>query len=106
MSHVTHIDSTEIVIRAARDEDMGEVARVAGRDTGDLPGGPILVAKVGTDVRAAISLEDGAVIADPFHRTAELVQMLKIRAGSVSRARRNHLGRRRGYRRRLTASRA
>ena len=106
MSHVIHIDSAEIIIRAARDEDMGEVARVAGRDTGDLPGGPLLVAKVGSDVRAAISLEDGAVIADPFHRTAELVQMLKIRAGSVSRARRNHLGRRRSHRRRLTASRA
>ena len=106
MSHVTHNDSAEIVIRAARDEDMGEVARVAGRDTGDLPAGPLLVAKVGRDVRAAISLDDGAVIADPFHRTAELVQMLRIRAGSVSRARRNHAARRRGHRRHLTAGRA
>ena len=59
---------------------MGAVARVAGRDTHELPAWPLLVAKVGSDVRAAISLTDGTVIADPFHRTAELVAMLRIRA--------------------------
>ncbi len=91
MSHVTHIDSPEITIRAARAEDMSEVARVAGRDTGDLPTGPVLVAKVGPNVRAAISLTDGAVIADPFHRTAELVQMLRIRAGAVAQSRNGHV---------------
>lgn len=83
MSHVTHIDSTEITIRAARAGDMGEIARVAGRDTDELPSGPLLVATAGERVRAAISLSDGAFVADPFHRTTELVEMLKIRAGAV-----------------------
>lgn len=107
MTHVTHIDSAEITIRAARAEDMGEVARVAGRDTGDLPAGPLLVAKVGSDVRAAISLSDGAVIADPFHRTAELVEMLKIRAGATRRVRRSHFAaRRRSSQRSVTSARA
>jgi len=91
MSHVTHIDTPEITIRAARAEDLSEVARVAGRDTGDLPAAPVLVAKVGSNVRAAISLADGTVVADPFHRTAELVQMLRIRAGAVAGARDPHL---------------
>jgi len=107
MSQVTHIDSSEITIRAARAEDMSEIARVAGRDTGDLPAGPVLVAKVGSDVRAAISLTDGAVIADPFHRTAELVQMLRIRAGAVARSRNRHIApRRRSRHAPLTAGRA
>jgi len=107
MSQVTHIDSSEITIRAARAEDMSEIARVAGRDTGDLPAGPVLVAKVGSDVRAAISLTDGAVIADPFHRTAELVQMLRIRAGAVARSRNGHIApRRRSRQAPLTAGRA
>jgi hypothetical protein len=88
MSNVTHIESAEITIRAARAEDMREIARVAGRDTHELPEGALLVAKVGSDVRAAISLVDGSVIADPFHRTTELVEMLKIRAVAVSAARR------------------
>ena len=107
MSHVTHNDSAEITIRAARDEDMREIARVAGRDTGELPAGPVLVAKVGSDVRAAISLSDGNVVADPFYRTAELVQMLKIRAGTVSGARNGHVARRKSSRHLpLTAGRA
>ena len=80
MSQVTHIDSTEILIHAARAEDMREVARVAGRDSGELPAGPLLVARVGGDLRAAISLSDGSVVADPFYRTTELIAMLKIRA--------------------------
>ena len=83
MSHVTHITSAEITIRAARAEDMSEIARVAGRDTHDLPAGPLLVGMVGERVRAAISLTDGAFVADPFHRTTELVEMLRIRAGAV-----------------------
>src|SRR5688500_19016201 len=90
MSNVTHIDSAEITIRTARPEDRAELARVAARDTHELPEGKLLVAKVGSNVRAAISLDDGTIIADPFHRTAELVAMLKIRAAAVPGARRGH----------------
>lgn len=108
MTHVTHIESAEITIRAARAEDMIDVARVAGRDTEELPAGPLLVAKVSDDVRAAISLADGTVIADPFHRTAELVEMLRIRAGAVNRSRRGQTAptRRRSRHRALTLGRA
>jgi hypothetical protein len=79
MSH-TITPSSEIRIRAAREADLGAVARVAGRDTHEPLAWPILVAEVGSDVRAAISLTDGEVAADPFHRTDELVAMLRIRA--------------------------
>lgn len=88
MASVIHIDSAEIVIRAARESDGRELARIAGRDTGAMPEGPILVAQVGSDIRAAISLNDGHAVADPFHRTAELVEMLRIRAGAVAASRR------------------
>jgi hypothetical protein len=98
MSNVTHMDSTEITIRAARAEDKGEIARVAARDTHELPAGKLLVAMVGSDVRAAISLDDGTIIADPFHRTAELVAMLKIRAGAVRAASRSRVAIRRRVR--------
>jgi hypothetical protein len=107
MANVTHTDSSEITIRAARAEDMGELARVAARDTHELPAGRLLVAKVGSDVRAAISIDDGTIIADPFHRTAELVAMLKIRAGAVTRARRGPVAlRRRSRHQPLSISRA
>jgi sulfur carrier protein ThiS len=70
----------EIRIRVAREDDLTAVTRVAGRDTSQPPAWPILVAEVGSEIRAAISLTDGEVVADPFHRTAELVEMLRIRA--------------------------
>ena len=79
MSHAP-TQGSEIRIRAARADDMADIARVAGRDTSPLPAQPLLVAEVGSDVRAAISIADGSVVADPFHRTAELVEMLRIRA--------------------------
>jgi hypothetical protein len=76
--------SPEIKIRAADEADLTAVAEVAGRDTSELPAWPMLVAEVGSDIRAAISLTDGDVVADPFHRTAELVAMLRIRARGAS----------------------
>ncbi|MDQ3759911.1 MAG: hypothetical protein M3331_08235 [Actinomycetota bacterium] len=106
MSHVTHIESAEITIRTARTEDMSEIARVAGRDTHELPMQPLLVAQVGEDVRAAISLKDGAFVADPFHRTSELVQMLKIRAGAVNGACHGEIASIRNPRRSVAATRA
>jgi hypothetical protein len=45
-----------------------------------VPAQPILVAEVDGDLRAALSMVDGAVIADPFHRTAPLVELLAARA--------------------------
>ena len=34
------------------------------------------------EVRAALSLDDGGSIADPFHRSLELVELLRARAGA------------------------
>lgn len=41
---------------------------------------PALVAEVDGELRAALSLVNGHVIADPFYRTAELVDLLLARA--------------------------
>jgi hypothetical protein len=78
-----HSTDSGITIRTATDADRQAIARIAGRDTAPAPAGRVLVATVGTEVRAAVSLEDGSVVADPFHRTAELVAMLRIRAGAA-----------------------
>jgi hypothetical protein len=76
----TRDNEPEIRIRKAGEADLGAVTRVAGRDSGEPLAWPILVATVGEEIRAAISLTDGEIVADPFHRTAELVAMLRIRA--------------------------
>jgi hypothetical protein len=81
---MSHRVNNEIRIRVARETDLAAVTRVAGRDSHRPPAWPILVAEVGAEIRAAISLTDGEVVADPFHRTAELVEMLRIRAENAS----------------------
>ena len=93
--------STLISIRAAGADDEHALRRLAQRDTRTLPRGELLVALVGGEPRAAISLASGEVVADPFHRTEELVRMLGLR-----RAQMHHelLSPRRGLRRLRLAS--
>jgi hypothetical protein len=79
-------DTTEprpVSIRLMRPTDTDELRRVAGRDSKVVPDGEKLVAIEQGEIRAAISLSSGAVIADPFHRTEELVRMLVMRRAQM-----------------------
>ena len=73
------VDST-IVIRTNRPDDERSLARLAGLDSASVPAEPLLLAEVGGELRAVLSLRDGAVIADPFRHTAQLVTLLQTRA--------------------------
>ena len=72
-----------ILIRPDRPDDARAVDRLAGLDSATVPPAPLLLAEVGGELRAALSLANGAAIADPFHRTAELVTLLRTRAGQL-----------------------
>jgi hypothetical protein len=72
-----------IVIRPDRPEDQPALARLAGLDCARVPATPLLVAEVAGELRAALSLGDGQTIADPFHRTASLVELLTLRAAQL-----------------------
>ena len=84
----------ELAIREAQPRDMPALLRLADLDSRPLPGGTLLVAEVGGRIRAALSVDDGQVIADPFMRTASLQDLLRLRAEQV--AREHHSARRRG----------
>jgi hypothetical protein len=73
------ITDSSITIRAADPEDVVALRRLAQRDSRPVPEGELLIALVGGETRAAISLARGETIADPFHRTEELVGMLTMR---------------------------
>jgi hypothetical protein len=49
-----------------------------------VPPGPLLLAEVDDELRAAISLTDGTIISDPFHLSAELVALLRDRAAELA----------------------
>jgi hypothetical protein len=72
-----------ISIRAAAPGDGPALNRLAALDSSPVPFGPALIAEVDGAPRAALQLRDGRVIADPFERTAELVQLLKVHAATV-----------------------
>jgi hypothetical protein len=78
---------TAVVVREAADSDRQALSTLAQLDSARVPAEPLIVAEVGGELRAAVSIEDGSVIADPFHHTAELVALAELRAAHV-RARR------------------
>jgi hypothetical protein len=75
-----------VTIRHAFPDDGLALVRLAALDSAEVPRQPLLVAEVSGELRAAISLHDGAVVADPFHRTQALVELLAARAAQLAEA--------------------
>jgi hypothetical protein len=70
-----------VTLRLATADDGAALARLAQLDSRQLPAGPLLVAERGGRIEAALSLARGESLADPFRRTAELVELLRCHAG-------------------------
>jgi hypothetical protein len=69
-----------VVIRAARGSDAPALRRLALLDSRPVPAGELLVAETDDEVVAALSVETGDSMANPFCRTADVVDMLGFRA--------------------------
>ena len=69
-----------ITLRHAAPDDAPALIKLAQLDSAKVPPSPVLMAEVGGEVRAAISLRDGSTIADPFHRTGAILELLTARA--------------------------
>ncbi len=76
----------DIRIRYARAGDGAALRRLAALDSRPIPAPPVLVAEVEGELRAAISLVDLALVADPFQRTAELAELLRRRSKPLAAA--------------------
>lgn len=73
-------DTDQVVIRLAHEADRRALARLADLDAHRPLEGPVLVAVVAGQARAALALDTGEAIADPFYPSARLVAMLRLRA--------------------------
>jgi hypothetical protein len=71
---------TRVTLRFAAAADAERLRRLAELDCAVAPSGPALVAEIDGRLRAALPLDGGAPISDPFHRGAELVELLRLRA--------------------------
>jgi hypothetical protein len=87
--------NTPITIRRSTTGDAAAVARIAALDSGHAPEGDAMLAFVGGELRAVVPLDGGRPLADPFHRTAELVELLRhsVEPDRVPRRRLPGLGR-------------
>ena len=77
---------TRVTVRYAGASDSDNLRRLAELDSARPPAGTTLVAEVDGRLRAALPLDGSGPIADPFHRGAELVELLRMRAGQLRRA--------------------
>jgi hypothetical protein len=71
-------------VRPALPADRAALLGVAGRDSAELPDGPLLLAEVAGTPIAAIGLENRRVVADPFWPTARAVDALQAAAAEHS----------------------
>jgi hypothetical protein len=75
--------SDPVTIRHAHPADLRSLERLAALDSRRLPSGELFVAEVGDQLVAAVSIDTGAVIADPFEPTAAIVDLLRVHADAV-----------------------
>jgi hypothetical protein len=69
-----------LTIRRAEAADAAAVYRLAALDSASPPTGEMLLAEVGDELWAAVDIDTGAAIADPFRPSGDLVDLLRLRA--------------------------
>lgn len=73
----------EIAIRPAGTADAEAVRRLAALADRRVPQEPLLLAVSDGEPVAALSTATGEVVTDPFRATADLVELLRLRAGQL-----------------------
>ena len=69
-----------VIIRSASSADRNALDRLAALDEATVPAGTLLLATVGGRLTAAVSVDSGEAIADPFAPSADAVALLRAHA--------------------------
>jgi len=80
----TSVNALAASVRFAHPEEAGALQRLAQLDDAPELAGEILVATIDTDVVAALSLDDGRVVANPFVLTSDAVELLRASATALT----------------------
>jgi hypothetical protein len=70
----------DLTIRRATAADEFAVRRLSALDSAFPPTGEVLLAEVGDELWAALSVKTGRAVADPFRPSADVVELLRFRA--------------------------
>jgi hypothetical protein len=79
--------AASLVLRPATSADTADLERLAALDSARPLEGEVLLAYAGGEVRAALSVDTGRAVADPFWPSADLVELLQAAAGERPRRR-------------------
>ena len=82
---MSHRDT--IIIRSSNEHDAPSLGRLAALDSARVLDGPALVAEVDGEMRAALPIDGGRPIADPFAETAHLIELLRSHAAALETSR-------------------
>jgi hypothetical protein len=69
-----------ITIRHSADGDRARVVELSQLDGRPVPIGDLLLAEVGGKLWAAVGIDDGAAVSDPFEPAGEVEWLLQMRA--------------------------
>src|SRR3954453_6737605 len=83
----TMTSTPTIALRPAAAAEAAAVRRLAYLDSQRPLRGEVLLALQDAIPVAAVSLADGRVVADPFRKTADLVEILRMRAEALTTSR-------------------
>jgi hypothetical protein len=77
---------SDLTLRICTEADLPELQRLAERDSSVVPAGRLLAAEASGRLLAAMSIDGGEVVADPFVATGDAVDLLRRRALQLRRA--------------------
>ena len=69
--------TASLTIRHATAADEADLLRLAALDSSRVPSGELLVGELDGNLVAALSVDTGAAIADPFEHTAAIVEGMR-----------------------------
>jgi hypothetical protein len=72
--------SAGLTVRRFTERDIDAVRRLAALDGKPIPTGGVLVGELAGELVAALSLDGDQALADPFRPTADIVELLRLRA--------------------------
>ena len=79
--------NSSLILRPATSADAADLERLAALDSARPLAGDVMLAHADGEVRAAVSLESGRSVADPFYPSLQLVPLLRAAAGDSPRRR-------------------
>ena len=77
------LEPESITIRPVREGDVPAVELLAELEGRPIPPGPLLLAEVEGAIEAAIGLEGGETVANPFSESEAAVSLLHVRAAQL-----------------------